>query len=215
MVLTTLFLRLRKANARRERLTHVFRSIGLGLVLLFLPLIAGCAAEGDASNGTATAAPTNGKGRGYGLNKKTEGSTTDSTTGTTTDTTTGTTTDTTAGTTTTDTSTGTTTTTDTTFTTSTTTSTSSTTTSGVTSVSVSLAWDAVPDSSVTGYYVYYGTQSPNTSGSCVYQQSQFTTSTVFTVEGLTPGTTYYFAVSAYNGLQSPCSAEVSTVTNWV
>jgi len=33
-----------------------------------------------------------------------------------------------------------------------------------------------------------------------------------TVPNLDPNTTYYFAVSAYNGLESPCSEEVSTVT---
>ena len=33
-----------------------------------------------------------------------------------------------------------------------------------------------------------------------------------TVTGLDPNTTYYFAVSAYNGLSGPCSNEVWTVT---
>jgi len=32
------------------------------------------------------------------------------------------------------------------------------------------------------------------------------------VEDLDPNTTYYFAVSAYNGQESACSNEVSTVT---
>ena|SRR5215472_15674897 len=33
-----------------------------------------------------------------------------------------------------------------------------------------------------------------------------------TITGLAPNTTYYFAVSAYNGMSGPCSNEVSTVT---
>ena len=33
-----------------------------------------------------------------------------------------------------------------------------------------------------------------------------------TVTGLDPNTTYYFAVSAYNGLSGPCSDEVRTET---
>jgi len=84
--------------------------------------------------------------------------------------------------------------------------------SATTTVSVSLAWNAVPDQSITGYFIYYGTQSPNSSGSCSYSTSLYTTSTLATVDGLAPNTTYFFAVSAYNGLESPCSAEVSTVT---
>lgn len=84
--------------------------------------------------------------------------------------------------------------------------------SATTTVSVSLAWNAVPDQSIIGYFIYYGTQSPNSSGSCSYSSSRYTTSALATVDGLAPNTTYFFAVSAYNGLESPCSAEVSTVT---
>ena len=76
--------------------------------------------------------------------------------------------------------------------------------------SASLAWD--PVGGVVGYYVYYGTQSPNTSGSCAYQQSTFTSTPEATVTGLAEEMTYYFAVSAFNGIESACSAEVSTVT---
>lgn len=36
--------------------------------------------------------------------------------------------------------------------------------------------------------------------------------TTATVTGLDPHSLYYFAVSAYNGLDGPCSNEVSTVT---
>jgi hypothetical protein len=69
-----------------------------------------------------------------------------------------------------------------------------------------LAWNASTGSTVTGYKVYYGTQS-----------GQYTTSvdagnvTNYTVTNLQTGPTYYFAVTAYNsaGLQSPYSNEVS------
>ncbi|WP_455388622.1 fibronectin type III domain-containing protein [Petrachloros mirabilis] len=79
-------------------------------------------------------------------------------------------------------------------------------------VSASLAWDPVPDSSVIGYFVHYGTQSSNFAGSCAYAQSTFSSSPSATVTGLAPNTTYYFAVSAYNGLESACSSEVAAVT---
>jgi fibronectin type III domain protein len=78
--------------------------------------------------------------------------------------------------------------------------------------SASLAWDPVSDPSIVGYIVHYGTHSPNSSGSCAYAQSTFSSSPAVTVSGLAPNTTYFFAVSAYNGLESACSAEVSTVT---
>ena len=77
---------------------------------------------------------------------------------------------------------------------------------------VTLAWDPVLDPSIHGYFVYYGQQSPNSFGSCSYQFSIFTSSPFATVAGLTPDTVYFFAVSAYNGLHSVCSAEVSTIT---
>lgn len=74
----------------------------------------------------------------------------------------------------------------------------------------SLAWDPVPD--VEGYIVHYGTSSPGSPGSCAYAQSTFTDSPAATLTGLANSTTYYFAVSAYNGMESACSAEVATVT---
>jgi hypothetical protein len=77
-----------------------------------------------------------------------------------------------------------------------------------TSATVSLAWDPVNDSSVSGYYIHYGKQSPNQPGSCTYEQEQFVSSNQETVTDLDWGWTYYFAVSAYNGLESHCSNEV-------
>ncbi len=75
-------------------------------------------------------------------------------------------------------------------------------------VTVNLAWDPVNDSSIIGYYIHYGKQSPNQPGSCVYDQEQFVSSNQGTVTDLDWGWTYYFAVSAHNGLESRCSNEV-------
>jgi hypothetical protein len=58
-----------------------------------------------------------------------------------------------------------------------------------------LAWDAVVHPGLRGYRVYFGT-APG-----VYSQSpgngvDVGTATTYTVTGLTPGTRYYFAVTA-------------------
>ena len=74
----------------------------------------------------------------------------------------------------------------------------------------SLAWDPVPN--VHGYLIHYGPSSPGSPGSCAYAQSTFTSDPSVTVTGLANNTTYYFAASAYNGLESACSSEVSMVT---
>jgi len=76
----------------------------------------------------------------------------------------------------------------------------------------SLEWLPVEDPSVIAYFVHYGRQSPGQPGSCTYESSMYVDSPSATVPDLDPNTTYYFAVSAYNGLESPCSEEVSTVT---
>lgn len=76
----------------------------------------------------------------------------------------------------------------------------------------SLAWSPVQDPSVIAYFVHYGRQSPNQSGSCTYENSMYVASPSATVANLDPNTVYYFTVSAYNGLESACSNEVSTVT---
>jgi len=77
---------------------------------------------------------------------------------------------------------------------------------------VSLGWEPVHDPSVMGYFVHYGRQSPNHSRSCAYEHSTYSADTEVTVTHLDPDTRYYFVVSAYNGLESACSNEVSTVT---
>lgn len=81
-----------------------------------------------------------------------------------------------------------------------------------TGVTASLAWDPVQDPTVFAYYVHFGRQSSGQSGSCQYEDSQYVSSPSATITGLDPNTRYYFAVSAYNGLSSPCSNEVTTVT---
>ena len=82
-----------------------------------------------------------------------------------------------------------------------------------TGITASLAWAPVnSDSSVYGYFVHYGRQSPGQSGSCSYESSIYVTSPEATVTNLDPNTRYYFTVSAYNGLESACSSEVSTDT---
>jgi len=75
--------------------------------------------------------------------------------------------------------------------------------------SVTLQWDANTESDLSGYRVYYGTSSS------VYSQSiDVGNVTQATVPDLVGGTTYYFAVTAYNvsGLESAPSNEVSYVT---
>ena len=79
-------------------------------------------------------------------------------------------------------------------------------------VSASLDWNPVPDPSVSGYVVHYGRHSPHHPGSCAYEHSVSVDSPSATLTNLDPDTRYYFAVSAYNGLESACSNEVSTVT---
>jgi len=77
---------------------------------------------------------------------------------------------------------------------------------------VNLAWDPADDASVIGYYIHYGRQSSNRLGSCAYEQKQFVSSNQGAVTKLGWGLIYYFAVSAYNGLESLCSNEVFTIT---
>jgi Fibronectin type III domain len=78
--------------------------------------------------------------------------------------------------------------------------------------SVSLAWNPDTDPSVYAYFVHYGKQSAGQAGSCTYTYSTYVGSPSATITGLDPQTEYYFAVSAYNGLESTCSNEVTTVT---
>jgi Fibronectin type III domain len=83
---------------------------------------------------------------------------------------------------------------------------------GSAGVTASLEWNPVQDPSVSTYFVHYGRQSPGQQGSCAYESSMPVDSPSATITNLDPNTLYYFTVSAYNGLESPCSNEVSTVT---
>lgn len=76
----------------------------------------------------------------------------------------------------------------------------------------SLSWDPVQDPTVYAYNVHFGRQSSGQPGSCNYEETVSVNSPSATITGLDPNTTYFFSVSAYNGLSSPCSNEVSTVT---
>jgi hypothetical protein len=66
-----------------------------------------------------------------------------------------------------------------------------------TSGTIKLAWDASSDPSVTGYWVYYGTQSG------IYENYKDTgpvssNPVSFTLTGLASGQTYYLVVTAYD-----------------
>lgn len=71
---------------------------------------------------------------------------------------------------------------------------------------VTLAWDASPDASVTGYRIYWGAASQS------YTNSQTgDTNLTMTITNLTPGVRYFFAATAFdgNGLESDFSNETS------
>lgn len=85
-----------------------------------------------------------------------------------------------------------------------------------TGVMASLRWDPVQpqpgDPAILGYYIHYGKGSPGQAGSCSYDDVTFVTTPSGTVTGLDTNTRYYFAVSAYNGVEGNCSNEVFTNT---
>jgi len=77
--------------------------------------------------------------------------------------------------------------------------------------SVTLAWNAVTNSSVAGYRVYQGAASRTYTWA-----TNVGNATQITISGLVPGSTYYFACTAYNAnnLESDFSSElVYTMTN--
>ncbi len=72
--------------------------------------------------------------------------------------------------------------------------------------SVTLAWDPSPGPSIAGYRVYQGV------ASLTYTNvTNVGTATKATLSGLTPGVSYFFAVTAYatNSLESPLSGEIA------
>lgn len=82
---------------------------------------------------------------------------------------------------------------------------------GVT-VSAQVTWNPSSDTNTEGYYVYYGKQPSGELGSCSYEQSQSVEAPPATISGLDPNTPYYFAISAFNDAESPCSIEIMIVT---
>ncbi len=72
--------------------------------------------------------------------------------------------------------------------------------------SVTLGWSPSSDPSVTGYIIYWGTVSADYTAS-----NNVGTNTAVTISNLAAGTTYYFALKAYDaaGLQSAFSPEIS------
>ena len=75
-----------------------------------------------------------------------------------------------------------------------------------------LAWDAVTDPRLSGYRVYFGT-APGTYSQSAGNGVNVGNVTTYTVTGLSSGTQYYFAVTAYDGSnnESVFSNEVSKV----
>ena len=89
-------------------------------------------------------------------------------------------------------------------------------TSTASGATATLAWNPVQpqpgEPSILGYYIRYGRQSTGQPGSCSYEDSIFVMTSTGTVTGLETGSRYYFAVSAYNGVEGACSNEVFTDT---
>jgi fibronectin type 3 domain-containing protein len=73
-------------------------------------------------------------------------------------------------------------------------------------VQVTLAWDPNTEPQLAGYKVYFGTSTGVYTTTIDVQNV-----TTYTVTGLAPGQTYYFAVTAYDGSgdESGFSNEVS------
>jgi hypothetical protein len=76
------------------------------------------------------------------------------------------------------------------------------------SAQVTLTWDAVADSSLQGYRIYYGTASRNYTAAVNVGNA-----VTYVLTGLADGTTYYVAVTAYGSSgESTYSNEVSYAT---
>lgn len=82
-----------------------------------------------------------------------------------------------------------------------------------TGVTARLNWNHSADNDVAGYYVYYSKQPSGDPGSChPYDESITVEAPPATITGLEPNTPYFFAISAYNESESPCSTEIMMVT---
>lgn len=78
-----------------------------------------------------------------------------------------------------------------------------------------LAWDPVADSSVTGYRLYYGTAHATYTSSVDVGLTATPSAPTHLLTGLSCGTNYFVAVTAYNGamLESDYSTEVNAPPN--
>ncbi len=81
----------------------------------------------------------------------------------------------------------------------------------------SVTWQVVADSSnaetqVIGYYVHYGKQPADQMGGCFYEERITANAPPVTIHDLEPNMPYFFAISAYNEYDSPCSREASAIT---
>ncbi|MDH4083978.1 MAG: fibronectin type III domain-containing protein [Nitrospira sp.] len=81
-----------------------------------------------------------------------------------------------------------------------------------TGAAASVMWQPVPDPKVKGYYVHYGKQPSEDPGVCAYDDRIAAEAPDVTIAELEPNTPYFFAVSAYGSLESPCSSEASAIT---
>ena len=85
---------------------------------------------------------------------------------------------------------------------------------GAATGAIHLAWDPVTDPALAGYNLHYG-PAPNTYSSSVDvgMGTQSGTSVTYTLTGLTPGQTYFMAVTAYDAsrTESAYSNEVPGV----
>lgn len=88
-----------------------------------------------------------------------------------------------------------------------------TTTSTPTGVTVRLYWPHSEDANIFGYYVYYGKQPAQESGSCSsYEANQSVDAPPATIIGLDHDTLYFFAVKKFNESENSCSEEILLTT---
>jgi fibronectin type III domain protein len=81
-----------------------------------------------------------------------------------------------------------------------------------TGATANLTWESTSDPKRKGYYVYYGKLPSESPGDCSYQEQIAVDAPPITIADLEPNTPYFFAVSAYNKFESPCSNEITAIT---